>query len=379
MSENSFVVPGAAGTIFKTQSVPQPGSCHVSAGTQTSEKSLEFIGKSTFAPEASWTLCGAFLYDNALKHFVRYANNFIKSMHIQCISGAPVCLWTLDWFASRPLSAPMSVVNTIKEHLSRRVDFQFDFDNPFLTEEDCADTVGNIFLSLMTTMPGGNAWICVSSDVLADYIRKKFPQIKLIAGENRAVVQNARGNAAYYKKSLEKFDRLIVHPLDAADADFLKELITKEGVPADRLEVVVNDTCLRGCPLRAEHLRMLAEKRKNPYDGTRLQKIKSILAQAHCDDVTPDGPINPGDRAAILTRDEIRALTEIGIRRFRIQAEKLRNELTFVWQMGEWLVSDKPELWHKKAAFINGAAVDLTCPESRVKSGLDPFVKRKYE
>ena len=379
MNENSFVVPEAAGTLFETQSVPQPGSCNVAAGTQSPEKSLEFIGKSTFAPNASWTLGGAFLYDNALKHFVRYANSFVKSMHVNCISGAPVCLWTLDWFASRPLSAPLPIVNTIKEHLSHRVAFQFDFDNPFLTEEDCADSVGNIFLSVMTTMPGGNVFVCVASDVLADYIRAKFPQLKLIAGENRAVVQNARGNVDYYKKALEKFERVIVHPLDATDAPFLKKLINKEGVPAERLEVSVNDTCLRGCPLRVEHLRALAEKRKFPYDGERLKNLKSILAQAHCDDVTPDGPKTLGECAAVLTRDEVRALAELGIVHFRIQAKKLRNELTYIWQLGEWLVSDDPALWHKKAAFINGAAVDLVCPESRVKSGLNPFVKRKYE
>ncbi|MCR5183402.1 MAG: hypothetical protein K6B46_01705 [Opitutales bacterium] len=374
----SFVVSSAS-SILKNTAVPQPGAGgNAASAASESVPSIDFIGKSTFAPEAEWTVGGAFIYDGAIKQFCRYANNFVPSMHLKCISGAPACLWTLDWFAARPMVSPQAIVSTIREHLQNRCSFQLDFDNPHLVPADCEDAIGNMLLQACTTLPGGEVYICVASECLASHVRSRYPSFKLIAGENYVVDKNARGNVDFYLSSLKIFDRVVVHPEDAIDLDFMKKLLAA-GVPAERLEVVVNDTCLRACPCRREHLKALSDLRRSPYDALPRQARQTALAQAKCEDVTPTGPQTPGEHAAILTRTEIRALYALGIRHFRLQATKLRNELTLSWQMGEWFCSDDPALWNKKAAFVNGAVVNVLLPQAPVKTGLEPFVKRKYD
>ena len=332
-----------------------------------------FLADAAF-PQARWSLGGALLYDSALVEFLKFLRTEVPVVAVRDVSGAPPCAWTLDWYSTRPLVPPGTFSERVKKFSELGVGFSLDFDNPHVGADALEDVIGNTLLRSCATL--STMRVRIASEALADRIRAAFPQAKLHAGANLAVAADARGNADFYRRAAEKFETVTLHPLDAADSDFLEKLLAD--VPADRLEIEINDTCLRACPVRKEHLDTLAKMRLAPWDASLLQRRHALLAQASCENVCAD-PGNAAARAALLTRDERLRAYALGIRNFRIQAEKLRSELAFFWELGSLMLTDAPEFWHKKAAFMASSVNNVNAPVPVFKSGTSAFVMRKYE
>ncbi len=324
--------------------------------------------------DVRWSIGGALLYDNAVIEFLKFIRSETPAIRIRDVFGAPPSRWTLDWYATRRLIPPGDFTAAAKKIIELQVDFSLDFDNPFIAEDRLDDVVGNTCLRSLSTVR--NARIYVASDILADYIRKQFPQFKLHAGANKVVAENGQGDSDYYCRSAEKFETTVLHANDATDSAFLEKLVAR--VPADKFEIVVNDTCLRNCPLRREHLDALSKIRNAPWDASLLQQRHTLLGRAGCENVIAS-PGNPAGRASMLTREEMKRAYALGFRNFKIQAEKLRSEVAFFWELGQRILSDNPEYWHKKSAFIASAVNNIHAPVPVLKSGTGAFVLRKYD
>ncbi len=325
-------------------------------------------------PDAVWSLGGALLYDKSVVEFLKFVRSEIPAIRIRDVSGSPPCLWTLDWYAMRRLIPPGDFTARAKEIAELKVDFSIDFDNPFIGEDQLGDVIGNTFLHSLESTASPRVY--VASDLLADYLRKHFPKIKIHAGANKVVADNAQGNLEYYSRSAEKFEKTALHPNDATDAAFLEKLIAR--VPAEKFEIVVNDTCLRNCPARREHLEVLSKIRRSPWDASLLRERHALLNRVGCENVIAASD-NPAGKASVLSRKELKTAYSLGFRHFKIQSEKLRSEIAFFWELGDRLLSDAPELWHKKFAFIASAINNVRTAEPVLKSGSSAFVLRKYE
>lgn len=333
----------------------------------------DFLANAAF-PDAVWSIGGALLYDNAVIEFLKFVRSEVPVIRVRDVFGAPPCAWTLDWYSTRRLIPPGDFAAAVKKITELQVDFSLDFDNPFITEEELSDIVGNTFLRSLES--SRTAHVYAASDLLAAHLRKHFPKLKIHAGINKSVAENAQGNLEYYCRSAEKFETTVLHPNDVIDAAFLEQLVAR--VPAEKFEIVVNDSCLRNCPVRREHLEVLSRIRRAPWDASWLQQRHALLGRAACENVVAD-PKNPAGKASILSREEWKNAYALGFRNFKIQAEKLRSELAFFWEAGTWMLSDAPEFWHKKSAFMASAVNNIRIPEPVLKNGTSAFVLRKYE
>lgn len=322
-------------------------------------------------PQVLWSVGGALLYDNALVEFLKFVRSEIPTLRIREVFGAPPCAWSLDWYSTRPLVPPGDFAAAVKKIRDLQLEFALDFDNPFIEAGTLDDVIGNTFLRSLSQLPQMN--VCVASEILASHIRKAFPQAKIRAGANKVVAENGQGNADYYRRAAEKFESVTLHSADAVRPEFLEKLLAD--VPAAKFDIVINDTCLRNCPARREHLEVLAKIRKEPWNAAHLQRRHAILGKAACENVQA----TPEVTASVFSREEWKHAYELGFRNFRIQGEKLRSEIAFFWELGNWMLSDAPEVWHKKFAFMASSVNNISVPVPPLKTGTRPFVLRKYE
>lgn len=325
-------------------------------------------------PEAHWSLGGALLYDNALVEFLKFVNSEIPALRVRDAFGAPPCTWTLDWYSTRPLVPPGNFSDAVKRILEQKIAFTLDFDNPFIEESMLTDVVGNTLLQSVAKLP--KMRVNVASDLLAEHIRKAFPQAEICAGANKVIAENGQGNLEYYVQAAAKFKNVTLHPADAVNPEFLEQLATR--ISPEQCEIVINDTCLRCCTARKEHLEILAKIRRAPWDAALLQQRHAVLGKVGCENVSATPP-NPDFIASILSREEWSRAYALGFRNFKVQAEKLRSEIAFFWELGTWMLSDAPEVWHKKFAFMASAVNNITLPTPVLKTGTRAFVLRKYE
>lgn len=340
------------------------------------EKKLAVLADEDF-PEARWNLGGFFLYDNVrrvLHDFVR--QQFLRENTIAETHGAPPCAWTLDWFQCRPLTPPNEIAALLKTVADKPTTFVLQLDNPDVPAERLNDAVGNALLTFVARMPRGA--VSVASERLAEHVRGKFPSLQLRAGVNKVVAEHGRGNADYYLDAAKKFAVVAVHPDDVFDAALLEKLAGTAG--ADKFEITVNDTCLRGCPVRERHVAALAGIRADPWNADLLRERHRLLAEAKCEQVC-GRPADAGafPRAALFSREELKAIYALGFRRFRIQAETLRSEISFFWSALGWLFTARPERRHHMGLIATSLITRITPPVPALQSGLSPFVKRKYD
>lgn len=338
------------------------------------EKKLARLADTDF-PEARWNIGGVFLYDQArtvLADFIR--ENFDRPDLIAETHGSPPCIWTLEWFQSRPLMPPGDIASTLKKIASKSARFILQLDNPYLEETMLDDAIGNALLSYTAQIP--NASVSVASERLAGYIRKKYPSLAVRAGVNKAIAENGGGNEDYYIDAAKRFSVVAVHPDDCSNLDLLKKIAETCG--PEKFEITVNDSCLRKCPVREQHLSALAKIRQSPWNADALRDRHRLLAEAKCEDVSiqsgADAPC-----AGLLSREELAAIYALGFRRFRLQAETLRSEISFFWSSLRWLFSAKPEHWHYFGLIASSLITKIKEPVPVVPSGLAPFVKRKYD
>lgn len=338
------------------------------------EKKLARLADTDF-PDAHWNLGGAFLYDEARSVLADFAvSNFDRPCAVAETHGAPPCEWTLEWFQSRPLIPPGTIAEKLKALSNKKTAFVLQLDNPYISEDSLNDAIGNTLLNYVAQIPGAS--VSVASERLAAHIRQHFPTISLRAGMNKVIAENGRGNVDYYVEAAKRYRVVTLHPDDIFDYELLRKLA--ELVGTDKFEITVNDSCLRNCPVRERHLKALAEIRKNPWKAEPLRERHQILAEAKCEDVSastaPDAP-----RAALLSREDLKAIYALGFRRFRLQAETLRSEIAFFWSSLRWIFSAKPENWHYFGLIASTLITRIKEPVPVLPTGLSPFVKRKYD
>lgn len=324
-------------------------------------------------PDAVWYLGGAFRYDNALLRYVAYnAKLFGNSLRLVA-AGAPPCLWSLDWFKPRPLVNLQAFVQALEQYALLSVGVTLEFDSPVVTDEMIADSASNRLLQ--------EFWRCdrvrknavsVANDKLAAHIRGVYPKLPMHAHLNRVAAEPGKRTAAFYNELAEKYDFVSLHPADCARPEIMDGL--KE--PA-RFVATVNDTCLRQCPCRRDHLMLLARLRKQPYSMELLSARGRYVQVAGCESVEHK-TLNQ-KKSCILTEAELKSLYERGVRRFRVQDATLRNELSVHWSWIRGVFGHSPESDNLIAAYAASCMNEFVRPMRQMPGGLGKFQFGNYD
>ena len=320
-----------------------------------------------FLPEARWTLGGAFRFDTSLQTIARFLEDYLGVRRVAEVAGSVPCLWSLDWFVQRRPLPLQRYAELLEAYAKQTRGVVLVFDNPFITPEMLEDTYANRLVQELYDRDRVrlNA-VCVASDCLAEHIRSRWPKLPLRCHHNRAVTAQGRRSASMYNKWLTQYALVDLHPADAARPS-LYSGITELG----KCTAVLNDACLRTCPVRREHLQLLATMRQHPYDVTLMQRRADLLARAGCEKIHPEELKQKA--VCALTRNEAKALYAAGCRRFIIQAHQFRNEMTFLWDIFTCLFPPTPELSNRCALIASSAMAEFGKAQYRLSSGLGKF------
>lgn len=129
----------------------------------------------------------------------------------------------------------------INFYYENNIEIALTLTNPLLTKEDLYDRYCNKIVSLCENE---NNSILVSSSILEEYIRNKYPKFKI---KRSIIASNKNTN---YLSLLNKYDKIVLPRRQVKDFRFL------ESIPIEvrnRFELLCNDPCPITCPYLYKH------------------------------------------------------------------------------------------------------------------------------
>ncbi len=326
-----------------------------------------------YLPQASRTVGGAFRFDRSLQTILGVLQQLGSLFPITHVAGVMPCSHSLDWFVQRR-PVPMSdYVNALETYARMNLGVVLVLDNPFVAEEQLEDSYISLLVQELYNRDRirKNA-VCVASDKVAARIRAICPKLPIHCHDNRLTAEPGKRTPALYNKLAEQYDRVCLHPTDAARPGIYTALAQPE-----KFEAVINDPCLRTCPVRRDHLRLLAQMRKEPYNTELMAQRSSLISRAACQQINREALQQKA--TCNLTRAEAAALHAAGIRHFVIRGSQFRNEMTLLWDILHCMQNDDPQFSNKFALIAASAMSEFGKAAFVLPGGLKQFSFSNYE
>jgi hypothetical protein len=283
-------------------------------------------------PEGRFNVSGMFVYHPVvLGLFGVVETGFRCRVPIEAIHGAPAVIWNAGRIEQSPFKVA-ELYGTLSALYARNVGCFPTFTNHLLEPNDLADSTCNYILECVALRPDLNG-VIVAGDLLSKYIADKFPDLRQVASITKVALEGGRGNASYYQELGKRFYRYIVHPDDCHDPKLLDQL------DRDKAEIIVNENCLRECTLRARHYELIAKAQKakeHDWSGTAGAPAQAPVgphpaksaaqeleeAMAECPSMPLNRQINRRRRNCNFTRQEMKAVYDMGFRHFKLQGRR---------------------------------------------------------
>ena len=302
-------------------------------------------------PEARWDVSGAFVYDAMLTMFYDRLAGVWGGSPMDVIHGSPSCLWNGGRVKNQFAQTQKGVEKTILGYAQRRLPLDLTFSNSSLQKGDLDDPHGNFLLQrLSEANPTGRNGIILCSELLAEHVRQHCPSLKLVSSVVKVSHENGRGNLDWYRRTAERYDKVMIHPDDNFDLELLAKLEEK-----DRYEILVNEPCIRNCQRRKLHYTLLSENSLRPHDSILIQKIHDLTRLNQCD--SPDLLFHPAGaphRTSVLADSEIRRLYELGFRNLKVQGRGMCSPTAMLLELSRLMLNPRPEAWPVVARVVDG-------------------------
>lgn len=204
------------------------------------------------AKEVYWHLPG-FCYFRLLNQVIinlmkDYPEKFRDGYRIGSVYGTfPGAIWN-GGRAVFGITGKNDIENILKIYNSRGIPVRFTWTNSLIEEKHLQDTYCNL---IMRMADNGLNQVLVNTPVLEEYIRREYPDFKLISSTTKRIT-----GVDGVLEELQKDYFLVV--LDY-DLNHNEEALKKLGTYAGRIELLVNEVCYPGCAYRAEHYRQQSQ------------------------------------------------------------------------------------------------------------------------
>lgn len=201
---------------------------------------------------------------------VVHYDRFIKELPILKLMNKDVSFNVYDgpnlcqWNGGRINRNIIMTKEMMEKYNSYGVSISLTFTNPII---DLSDKVGNSLLNDLKESGEKynvkNKIVLVNED-LRKYLREfyDFELIYSITGHSSNIILT-KDLIQYYKQLETKYDYIVPKFELVFEPDFYNEIDTK------KYELLINDTCVYGCPYYYEHFKQIAEQNtnsKNPWE-----------------------------------------------------------------------------------------------------------------
>lgn len=140
----------------------------------------------------------------------------------------------------------------LQEYESRQIPVRFTWTNTKIEEEHLKDDFCNW---IMKTADNGFNEVVINSSLLEEYIRKEYPDYKIISSTTKCLL-----NKDEIKEEVSKYYLTVLDYRKNKDFAFLKDL-TK-----NKVEILLNPSCPLSCKRRKQHYNFLSELQLNMTD-----------------------------------------------------------------------------------------------------------------
>ena len=211
-------------------------------------------------PSATWDLSGLFVFDQNFWHLLEIGKHFYDcDIPIKSIHGCFAVMWNAGRITSvnTPTGGGSNTVGPeeiIKEWGKYPVPIgcYYTFSNPLIKEEHLDDPGSNWLLDILAKHNKHKLnGVIVSSEVLSNYIRKKYPELKQKASIVKSSVEKPKvfgRDFKYYDELTERFDIVMIHPDDGHNKELLKQIA--DSGKQNKYELILNENCPIGCTYR---------------------------------------------------------------------------------------------------------------------------------
>lgn len=278
-------------------------------------------------PDAEWDVSGAFVNDRELVTFFDFCQQVLGFEPFHIVHGAPLCEWNSGRVLAQLIRTAEEIRTAGLEYEKRNIAVYTTFTNLYLEEKHMKDRLGNAMCTFLSRHnPTGRNAIIAASDVLRQHIRREFPTLKLVSSILKITNGGGKGKIDVYKKLAEEYDEVMVHPDDVLNYDLLEQIEDKE-----RHILLVNEYCIRNCPLRPLHYKTLSESAFNflSYDSSDFEKRQSTNG---CQDLMTL-LTDPKRGVLCLNTPEIQRLRDMGFRHFKLQGRGHNNASSILFDL----------------------------------------------
>jgi hypothetical protein len=230
----------------------------------------------------------------------KYPGMFRDNCKIGSVYGTfPGAIWNGGRNMLEGFSSKQEVARVIQSYNALKIPVRFTWTNVLLEEKHLYDTYCNM---VMEVGNNGLNQVLVNSPVLEDYIRKTYPDYPIISSTTKRILSVDR-----LMDEIGKDYYLVV--LDY-DLNHEEKVIEKLQPCADRIEILVNETCQAHCPQRAAHYREIS----------RHQLEFDTQIQFPCTDPSPEKRTFKGcmKRPSFMSNDDVDAYAQKGFCNFKI-------------------------------------------------------------
>lgn len=277
-------------------------------------------------PDAQWDVSGAFVNDRELLAFFDFCKLLLKFEPFHIVHGAPLCVWNSGRVLKHLLCTAEEMRTAGLEYEKRGIAMYLTFTNLLLREEHLKDPLGDALLTFCTTHnPTGRNAVIVANDLLRAHIRKEYPKLRIISSILK-ITREGKGKPDVYKRLAEEYDEVMVHPDDVLNYDLLEKLEDKE-----RHILLINEYCIRQCPLRPLHYHTLSASSLNflGYDSRAFDERQSKNGCQNLATLLAD----PIHSVLALNTPEIQRLRDMGFTHFKLQGRGHDNASAILFDL----------------------------------------------
>lgn len=266
--------------------------------------------------DASWNVSALFVHDAAVLFFYDLLKECGTELNMTVHGNIP-CRWN----SGRIVKSVSDDYQKwcLMEYAKRDIPVLLTFSNYFISENELDDKPSNSILKLISEVPGNG--VIIASPVLKKYITEKYPGLFMSSSILKAVNEKGQGSAAYYNALSEQFDRVVLHPDDGFDLELFKNLEHKE-----KIEILLNENCVRKCMFRKEHCDIVSEYYQQRRPMECFEKLNSFKKQKckSVQDITSLVQFVQGKKQTCnMSYEELEKAYEAGCRCFKLQGRSL--------------------------------------------------------
>ncbi len=286
-------------------------------------------------PDAKWNISGLFVYRPLVNFFTQMMKNHGMAHVINSFHGAPDLLWNGGRVNANVKNYP-DAENYFKALNSLGIGVYLTFSNVILEKKHLEDEESNRLLDCLDEKCGLNGVIVVN-DLIADYIRKKKPGLKLISSVVKNFIENPKGDIDWYKRMEDRFDQVVVHTDHMFDLDLLDKLDRKKS------EILITEGCIYKCPNRAHHQTLNSVFNIAQYEDKKkadeiMEEIK-VIRETKC--AGGGANLNPEKntqnlRTCYLDHEDVKTIYDMGFRNLKISGRRM-TIYGMAWNILNWV------------------------------------------